>query len=234
MTHILLPDDKERRLVFYLAMEEFVADNLGEGFFIWQVPPTVIFGRNQDMEAEVNVPFCEEHGIHMYRRKSGGGCVYSDWGNIMISYVVGRTGVEDVFAEYLNRLAEVLGSLGLAAATTSHNDVMVGDRKVSGNAFFARPSSSIVHGTLLYNSDFAMLEKAITPSKEKLESHGVKSVRQRVANLRDLGLKLSAEELKDLLVKSFCDSERVLTEEEIRCVENVEKSYLDPAFIRGK
>ena len=44
------------------------------------------------MEAEVNVTFCREHGIKMFRRKSGCGCVYSDWGNIMVSYIVKRRG----------------------------------------------------------------------------------------------------------------------------------------------
>ena len=60
MKHILLPDGcSGRRLVFYLSMEEYVAANLdriagegGEAFFMWQVAPTVIFGRNQVMEAE--------------------------------------------------------------------------------------------------------------------------------------------------------------------------------------
>ncbi|MGN1233436.1 MAG: lipoyl protein ligase domain-containing protein, partial [Candidatus Cryptobacteroides sp.] len=80
MKHILLPEGcSDRRLVFYLSMEEYVADNLdriagegGEAFFMWQVPPTVIFGRNQVMEAEVNMPYCKEKGIRLFRRKSGG------------------------------------------------------------------------------------------------------------------------------------------------------------------
>ena len=43
MKHIVLPDNKPRRLVFYLAMEEYVARNLDEKecFFMWQVAPTV-------------------------------------------------------------------------------------------------------------------------------------------------------------------------------------------------
>ena len=80
MKYIALPDEKERRLSFYLAMEEWVARRLDEPecFFMWQVAPTVIFGRNQVMENEVNVEYCHEKGIQMFRRKSGGGCVYAD------------------------------------------------------------------------------------------------------------------------------------------------------------
>lgn len=71
-----LPDGERgfrRRLVFWLALEEWAVTNAPGSLFVWSVEPTVIFGRNQDMEAEVNVTYCREHGIEMYRRKSGGG-----------------------------------------------------------------------------------------------------------------------------------------------------------------
>ena len=69
MTNLVLPDaESSRRLVFFLSMEEYAADHLSsiapEGaFFIWQVDPTVIFGRNQDMKAEVDVEFCKSRNI---------------------------------------------------------------------------------------------------------------------------------------------------------------------------
>ena len=98
MKHIVLPEVKDRSLVFYLALEEFVAREIeGEAFFVWRVDPTVIIGRNQDLEAEVNMDYCREHGVEVVRRKSGGGCVYSDKGNIMISYISGRGDVSEVF-----------------------------------------------------------------------------------------------------------------------------------------
>ena len=80
MKYIALPDDKTRILPFYLAMEEYVAYNIDEEdcFFMWQVEPTVIFGRNQLIENEVNLEYCRVHNIQTYRRKSGGGCVYAD------------------------------------------------------------------------------------------------------------------------------------------------------------
>ncbi|MBP5721826.1 MAG: hypothetical protein J6W82_12305, partial [Bacteroidales bacterium] len=60
MEHIILPDQQERPLTFYLAMEEYVAAAFGRGFFVWSVQPTVIIGRNQDLEAEVNLQYCRE------------------------------------------------------------------------------------------------------------------------------------------------------------------------------
>ena len=98
MKRIILPDAKERSLAFWLAMEEFVAGYVSdEAFFTWRVSPTVIIGRNQDLEAEVNLEYCRRNGVAIVRRKSGGGCVYADKDNIMLSYVSPRGQVQEVF-----------------------------------------------------------------------------------------------------------------------------------------
>lgn len=234
--HVLFPQTAARRLVWYLAAEEYVADFIGEGFFLWTSGPTVIFGRNQDMDSEVNVPWCEENGVAMFRRKSGGGCVYSDDGNLMISCVLNDTNVERCFAIYLDCIVDALRALGFDAVSSSHNDVMIGDRKVSGNACFVRGGCSIIHGTLLYDMDFNKLQMAITPSAEKMQSHGVKSVRQRVASLRELGFGAGVACVRDALVRSFCGAVSVepllLEGDAIRRIDAIEAEYLDPDFIR--
>lgn len=231
--HLSVPGASGRRLIFWLAMEEWAVRHKPDSFFVWNVDPTVIFGRNQDMEAEVNVPYCLERGISMFRRKSGGGCVYSDRGNLMLSYITGCRDVAGAFGSYLNDLSSVLRVFGFEAVTTANNDILVGGRKVSGNACFSTPQGSIVHGTLLYDCDFAEMERAITPSREKLDSKGIKSVRQRVANLRDLGAEFSIADLKDGIIHYFCNDEYILSAEEILEIEELEKFYSDSNFIRN-
>ena len=65
MKYIALPEEKTRRLSFYLAMEEYVAYHIDEqdSFFMWQVEPSVIFGRNQLIDNEENILFCRERCI---------------------------------------------------------------------------------------------------------------------------------------------------------------------------
>jgi len=229
MKNIILPDNKERSLTFYLAMEEFVARSVeGESFFVWRVSPTVIIGRNQDLEAEVNLDYCRSHGVEVVRRKSGGGCVYSDMGNIMISYVSQRGEVAEIFDRYLSSLTACLRALGLNAEKSGRNDVLVEGRKVSGNAFHQLPDRSIVHGTLLYDTDFAALEEAIRPPVEKLVRHGVASVRQRVENLKtylDPSTIESVEMLEEHLVRYFCDDELVLDADDVRRIEEEAMKY---------
>ena len=229
MKNVTIPDKGIRRLSFFLAMEDYVARKVeGDAFFVWQSDPTVIIGRNQDLESEVNIPYCKENGVTVVRRKSGGGCVYSDSGNIMISYVSrrGRNNVSEVFVRYLDSLVSCLRDIGLDAQRSERNDVMVGGMKVSGNAFHQLPDRNIVHGTLLFSSDFDALEQAIRPPVEKLVRHGIRSVRQRVANLSGyLGEDWSIERLKEHLVEYFCDDEIRLDQDDVRNIIELEKQY---------
>ena len=314
MKHIVLDDGKERSLVFYLAMEEYLARYTeDEAFFVWQVPPTVIIGRNQVMAAEVNLPYCRANGIRVFRRKSGGGCVYSDRGNLMVSCVVSGKDVPFLFENYIRRLALCLRRAGLEAEVSGRNDILVSGKKVSGNAFFSIHGRNVMHGTLLFDCNPEQLENALTPSGTKLQSKGVSSVRQRVGCLRQFlaassqasqhvsgqesqhvsgqetrqafsqgarpafsqetqrasssrmsyascsgpqcdscsglqctshnGLQCASgtgEQYADdmaafsrFVVDCFCDSERTLGENEIRKIEEIEKTYLDPVFLYG-
>lgn len=231
MTLITLPDTTQRRLVFYLAMEEYLSSIAGEDYLhLWQVPPTVIFGRNQVMASEVNIPYCETKGIQMYRRKSGGGCVYSDMGNLMISYITPNRSIKEVFPHYLDMMVGVLSSLGFEAVRSENNDIMIGGRKVSGNAFCLTPTSSIVHGTMLFDTDIEEMVRAITPSSEKVQKHGVQSVRQRVINLSELGLS-NIDILREQIIIQLCDKRLELTPEQIKEIEIIEQTYLDIQFI---
>lgn len=174
-------------LTEYLQKEQDLVKEVKEPtLFTWIVSPTVIYGHHQSAEVEVNEAYCREHGIAVVQRKSGGGCVYADRGNLMLSFVTPDTHSEQVFADFLTLVAQALQAKGLPAVTTSHNDILVGDRKVSGWACYTCPTGTIVHGTMLYDVRLEALTKAITPTKEKLAKHGVASVRQRVANIKEL------------------------------------------------
>ncbi len=229
MKNIILPDNQERSLAFWLAMEEFVAKSVDEeAFFVWRVAPTVIIGRNQVLEAEVNLDYCRRNGVKIVRRKSGGGCVYADRDNIMISYVSRRGDVAEIFDRYLSALTSCLCSLGLKAEKSGRNDILVEGRKVSGNAFHQLPDRSIVHGTLLYNTDFDALEEAIRPPVEKLLRHGVASVRQRVGNLRDYldpAIIGSIHALESYLVDYFSDGTLSLSADDLCVIEEIASAY---------
>lgn len=235
MIYVSLPNDEQRKLPFYLAVEEYVARELpaGDYFFMWQVQPTVIFGRNQLIEAEVDIDYCRANGIATYRRKSGGGCVYADLDNIMFSYITPDSNVNFTFNRYMLMIEHVLQKLGLDARTTGRNDILIDGKKVSGNAFYHLPNRSIVHGTMLYNTDLEKMVRSTTPSDEKLKSKGVESVRQHVTTLNRY-LTISIEEFKEFVIENLCDSEIKLDESAVRQIEAIESEYLTEEFIYGR
>lgn len=203
-----------------------------EYFFMWQVQPTVIFGRNQLIENEVNIDYCRNHHINTFRRKSGGGCVYADMSNIMFSYITPDENVSLTFTRYVEMVAETLRRLGVDAKASGRNDIMIDNRKVSGNAFYHIPGRSIVHGTMLYDTNMQNMVGAITPTDEKLVSKGIQSVRQHITLLKD-HISLDIEEFKEFVKKDLCDSEITLTGNDIAGVEEIEKEYTTPEFIYG-
>ena len=233
MKYVALPFQEPRRLSFYLAMEEFVARHTDESdaFFMWQVEPSVIFGRNQVLENEVNVAYCREHGISLYRRKSGGGCVYADMDNLMLSFVTSEENVNFAFNRFVNMVLLVLRKLGIAATGTSHNDIMIGDRKVCGTACYHLEGRSIVHSTMLFDTNMDHMLNAITPSREKLAKKGIESVRQRITLLKDYTTLDSVEALKVLIRETLCEGERLLTASEVAGIEAIEATYLKEEFI---
>lgn len=234
MDYVALPDCSPRRLPFYLAMEEYLAREVaGERdlFFMWQVAPTVIFGRNQIIDNEVNIGYCRANGIEMYRRKSGGGCVFANMDNIMMSYITPNDGpVATTFSRYTGMVAEMLRSLGLDASDTGRNDILISGRKVSGNAFYHIPGHSIVHGTMLFDTDRMAMAEAITPSEAKTQAKGVESVRSRVTTLSE-HLTMGMEEFKAYVREYLCDSTLTLADADMAAIGELERPYYSDSWI---
>lgn len=234
MNYIDIPNSHSETVAFYLAAEEYVARKRKEDdcFFMWQVNPSVIFGRNQLIENEVNIDYCKAHHIQIFRRKSGGGCVYADRNNIMMSYINTGNGVQFVFDRFIRLIAALLGKLGIAALKSSRNDILIDGRKVSGNAFYHLPGRNIVHGTMLYDTDMENMVGSITPSDQKLLSKGVKSVRQHITLLKDY-IQLSLEEFKKFVRETLCEETITLSPSEIEEIKTIETEYTSEKFIYG-
>jgi lipoate-protein ligase A len=103
----------------------------------WINKSAVVLGRFEDVLSEVNVEYCLGNDVVIVRRHSGGGTVYHDEGNLNITLVLPRsyrgklTLCYDILKDVL---VYILNSLGLKNITTTSNEVLVNDRKVSGMA----------------------------------------------------------------------------------------------------
>lgn len=236
MIYVSLPDRNVRPLPFYLAMEEYIASMTPEStFFMWQVRPTVIFGRNQLISKEVDIDYCRDNGIEFYRRKSGGGCVYADMDNIMLSHTESTNrSISTTFTAYTDAVAKMLRALGLDASASGRNDVTVDGMKISGNAFYNCAGRAIVHGTMLFDTNLEHMARAIHPSTEKLKAKGVASVSSRITTLRR-HLDISIDDFKAHM-RSFlgADGEIRLTDSDVAEIERIAEPYFTRQWIYGR
>lgn len=237
MKYILLPKpDTIHQLPFYFAVEEYVARHYTDDdyFMGWRVNPTVMLGRNQLIDNEVNTDYCKEHKIDIFRRKSGGGCIYADKGCIQFSYISRSVNANEAFAAYMQRMADLLKGLKIDAQLSGRNDILINGTKVSGCAFYQLSNRSVLHNSLLFDTQLDHLSNALTPAKEKLQSKGVASVRQRVTNVSTY-TQLDILAFMDYVRQEMCGTEVLeLTEEDMKGVAEIEKELSSDNFVYGK
>lgn len=237
MKYILLPEpDTIHQLPFYFAVEEYVARHYtdDEYFVGWRVTPTVMLGRNQLIDNEVNAGYCKLHEIDIFRRKSGGGCIYADEGCIQFSYISRTSNANEAFACYMQRMVRMLQGLGIDARLSGRNDILIDNAKVSGCAFYQLPGRSVLHNSLLFDTRLDHLSNALTPAKEKLQSKGVESVKQRVMNLAAY-THLGISAFMDYVRHEMCGTEVLqLTDEDMQGVAELEKELASDSFVYGK
>ena len=176
--------------------------------------PAIIIGRNQNTIEEINADVVNERGIRVVRRISGGGAVYHDLGNLNFSFMTREVSARFNRYDLFNTpVVEVLRALGVPAEIGGRNDILAEGRKISGNAQFATAGRMFSHGTLLLDSNLDDVTAALRPKPGKVESKGVKSIRSRVANIREfLREPITVTELRDRILERIfgtSDSARV-------------------------
>lgn len=187
-----------------LAIEEHLLHTVGPReciLYLWQNQHTVVIGRNQNSWKECKINELEQDQGHLVRRLSGGGAVYHDLGNLNFTFLTQKANynVERQFRIIIKALELV----GIEAQKTGRNDILVNGKKVSGNAFYHSGEFFYHHGTLLLNVDIEALSKYLNVSMDKMKSHSVDSVKQRVGNLIDSNDSITVATLNEALMKAF-------------------------------
>lgn len=195
-----------------LALEEYALRTLPleDSILLFYVnEPSIIIGKNQNTIEEINREYVEANGIHVVRRLSGGGAVYHDLGNLNFSFIAKDEGDSfRNFAKFTKPVTDALRRLGVDAELSGRNDILVGERKISGNAQFATKGRMFSHGTLLFDSDMERVASALRPKPIKFQSKSTKSVRARVANISEfLPEPMTIEQFRSALMREIFGTE---------------------------
>ncbi len=198
-----------------LAIEEHLLRDLQseEDILLFYInEPSIIVGRNQNALEEINREAVERRKLLVVRRLSGGGAVYHDLGNLNYSFIMhhGKHDLSD-FKKFTAPVVWALNEMGIPAVLGGRSDLLVEGRKISGNASFSTGKGMVCHGTLLFDTNLEALADALNVKPEKITSKGIKSVRSRVANIREfLKEPMNIHTFRQRLLKSiFAGSESI-------------------------
>lgn len=195
---------KEVNPYYNLALEEELFRNIKSGetiLYLWQNENTVVIGRNQNPYKECDLGYMKEKNIILARRISGGGAVFHDLGNLNFTFITKE--IDSNLDKQLQIIKDAVEEYGFKVEFSGRNDLLLNNRKFSGHAFYCEDGNYFHHGTLMIDVDITKLEKVLTPSKLKLKSKGIESVKSRVINLIDICSELTVENLIQSLVSSF-------------------------------
>lgn len=214
-----IPNDHQFNARMNMALEEYVVNHLPKDdyFFFHVNDKSILIGKNQNTLEEINAQFCQDNNITIVRRLSGGGTVFTDLGVLCFNFV---TDANEQTIHNFKRFAEpvikALNELGIPAQQSGRNDILVNDKKVSGLAQYTSKDRMFNHGTLLVDCDMSEIGEALKVDKVKYASRGIKSVRARVANVKDFSAsEITVSLLKKVILKHINPEEVYeLTEED--------------------
>ena len=166
----------------YFATEKRLPDTV---FLFWRTTPTLMVGKYQNILEEINKPYADAHGIHLVRRMSGGGTIYTDLGGWQFTFIQHKEAGEIEFGQYIAPVIDALREMGVSASFNGRNDLTIDGKKFSGNAQYRLGDCIVHHGSLLFDTDIEQMVASTTVDSYKIISKSIKSVRDRVTNISE-------------------------------------------------
>lgn len=199
-----------------MAVDEAILNSVSRGgapttlrFYHWS-RPAVALGYFQAVKKEVNLEACERDGVEIFRRLTGGGTVYKDpAGELNYSLIIPEShpGIpQDILASYgaiQQGIIKGLSRLGLNAELNGVNDIIVDDKKISGNAQTRKNGIVFQHGTILLDFDVEKMATYLKMSREKISDKNLKNIRDRVGTLREYLPEASLGDIENAIIQGF-------------------------------
>jgi lipoate-protein ligase A len=174
--------------------------------------PYVCIGRFQDVEQEVDVAFCQEQSIPIFRREVGGGAVFLDGEQLFYQLIIHRdnplvpAGKDAFYRTFLQAPIAAYQALGIPAQYKPVNDIIANGRKISGNGVGEIGDYIIFVGNLIVDFDYEMMSRVLRVPDEKFRDKVYKTLRENLSTVRrELGSTPPTDELWDLLAESFAE-----------------------------
>ena len=175
--------------VYHAVGHALAADALDTIILVSPDRPYVCIGYHQAVEKEVDLDYCRDHGLPVYRREVGGGAVYLDDGQLFIQWIFHEghlpADLEARFELYVRPLVETYRALGIPAYLRPINDVHVGGKKIGGTGAAQMGRAEIVVGSLMFTFDKATMARVLKVSTEKMRDKVFQSLEQYMTTMQE-------------------------------------------------
>ncbi|MEN6357958.1 MAG: lipoate--protein ligase family protein [Armatimonadota bacterium] len=171
----------------------------------WGSGITAVLGCADKPEKSLNLDNCARLGVGWVKRITGGGTVLQTHGVFNYSYTApsyGRLDMQQVFSQGADLIVSVLSDFGVNARQRGISDVAVGDFKISGNAQARKWHAILLHGTILVDVDFDLVEAILRHPAKEPEYRRHRPHKEFLTTLRDLGMILPKAEIEAAFAQS--------------------------------
>jgi lipoate-protein ligase A len=173
--------------------------------------PYVCIGYHQDAEQEVDLDYCREQGIPVFRREVGGGAVYLDGQQLFYQLVIHKDNPlaprdkAEFYRQLLAPVVETYRGLGVEVQYKPVNDIVTGEgRKISGNGAADIGAYAILVGNLIIDFDYETMVRVLRVPDVKFRDKVFKSLRENLTTLhRELEQVPPWETMIARLVRAF-------------------------------
>lgn len=174
--------------------------------------PYLCIGYFQNVEQDVDMAFCREHDIPVFRREVGGGSVYLDGDQLFWQLVIRKdsplvpAGKEAFYRRFLQAPIEVYRALGIPAQYKPVNDIIAHDRKVSGTGVAEMGDYIVFVGNLIVDFDYEMMTRVLRVPDEKFRDKVYKTLHENLSTIkREIEVVPPREELWTLMADKFAE-----------------------------
>ena len=170
-----------------MAIDEVMIENVQETpvlrIYGWS-PVAVSIGYFQSMKEEVDLDKCNQIGVDVVRRLTGGGAVLHE-SELTYSFITKEypRNIMESYAWICEAVVMSLHRMGFDARFVPLNDIVIAAKKVSGNAQTRRNGILLQHGTLLLGVDVAKMFSVLRVPSEKLRDKIIKDAKERVTSV---------------------------------------------------
>ena len=199
-----------------LAIEDYLFDKMPlpekktslnyNRLFLYANSSCVVIGKNQNPWKEVNLPLLNSLHIPLIRRRSGGGTVVHDLGNLNFAFMTTKSEFDrQKFSSIIRDAVNSSVPEDFKIDLNERGDIVRRlegiDYKVSGSAYKLSKGKFYHHGTMLLNLRLDILSALLSRDEKKLgivHSNAIDSVKSQVTNLG-----LDRQTIIDIITSAF-------------------------------